>query len=56
MSRELRRDCPDCETERAFYLAAATSLHLGRKKKWHCPECEYGFVRIDGAVDTGANA
>lgn len=56
MSEELRRDCPDCGTERTFYIAASTALHLGKKRKWHCPDCEYGFVRIDGAVDTGADA
>jgi len=27
-------------------------VHLGTKMKWHCPECEYGFVQIDGNVDS----
>jgi len=49
----LERVCPDCDAERAFYRAASTELHLGEKTKWRCPECSYGFVRIDDAVDTG---
>jgi rubredoxin len=56
MSKSLRRTCPHCQTERDFYLAASTSLHLGKKTKWHCPECDYGFVRIDDVVDTRADA
>jgi hypothetical protein len=31
-------------------------MHLGEKVKWHCPECDYGFVRIDNAVDTSVRA
>lgn len=53
MATELERTCPACGTERTFYLAANTELHLGEKTKWTCPDCEYGFVRIDGDVDTG---
>lgn len=52
MSEELAAHCPVCETERSFYRAASTTVHMGTKVKWHCPECEYGFVRIDGTVDT----
>lgn len=52
MSMERERACPTCGEERAFYRAASTRLHLGTKVKWHCPECAYGFVTIDGAVDT----
>lgn len=48
MAQELDHDCPDCGTERTFYRAASTNLHLGEKVKWRCPECSYGFVRIDG--------
>lgn len=48
MAQELDFDCPECGTERRFYRAASTNLHLGEKVKWHCPECNYGFVRIDG--------
>lgn len=54
MSMELTRTCPNCEEERNFYLSASTNLHLGEKTKWICPECNYGFIRIDGAIDTGA--
>lgn len=56
MTQELTRRCPDCETERAFYLAASTNLHLGEKTKWTCPECGHSFVKIDGTVDTGDEA
>ena len=48
----LERVCPECGDEREFYRAASTELHLGEKTKWRCPECSYGFVRIDGEVDT----
>ena len=53
MSLAVERDCPDCETSREFYQAASTRHHLGVKEKWHCPECDYGFVTIDG-IDTSA--
>lgn len=49
-------ECPHCETERTFYLAARTNLHLGTKRKWHCPECDWGFVRIGDALDTSVDA
>lgn len=50
---ELSEGCPECG-ETAFYRAASTQVHLGEKVKWKCTnrDCEYGFVRIDGAVDT----
>lgn len=53
---ELTTECPQCGTERTFWLTARTNVHLGRKEKWHCSECEYGFVRIDDVVDTSATA
>lgn len=56
MARELEHSCPRCETERTFYRAAATNLHLGLKTKWYCPECGYGFIRIDGNIDSSASA
>jgi rubredoxin len=56
MSKTLERACPDCGTDREFYLAASTSLHLGPKTKWACPECGHSFVRIGDAVDTGVHA
>lgn len=52
MALELERECPGCGGERTFYRSAATYLHLGLKTKWSCPECGYGFVRVDG-IDTG---
>jgi predicted RNA-binding Zn-ribbon protein involved in translation (DUF1610 family) len=54
MSLSLEDDCPDCGTEE-FYKAASTRLHLGVKQKWHCPNCDYGFVTING-IDTSASA
>jgi rubredoxin len=56
MDEELTRECPHCETERNFSLAARTTLHLGTKRKWHCPECNYGFVRIGEVLDTNVDA
>lgn len=55
MSDVLERDCPQCGTSREFYRAASTLLELGEKRKWHCPDCDYGFVIIDG-IDTSATA
>jgi transposase-like protein len=52
MAMELEEHCPDCGEQRTFSRAASTNVHLGRKVKWYCPECDYGFVRIDGVVDT----
>jgi len=56
MSLEREHECPTCGETKAFYRAASTELHLGEKVKWHCPDCDYGFVTIDGAVDTGVTA
>jgi transposase-like protein len=47
----MERDCPECGATE-FRLIARTRLHLGEKAKFRCSECDYGFVRIDGAVDT----
>jgi rubredoxin len=52
MTDELTHDCPSCGEPRSFYRAASTEVHIGTKVKWHCPECDYGFVRIDSDVDT----
>jgi len=49
---ETDASCPACAEERTFYRAASTTLHLGEKVKWRCPECDYGFVRVDGEIDT----
>lgn len=50
---ELEEGCPQCG-ETTFYRAASTQVHLGKKVKWRCTgdDCWYGFVRIDGTVDT----
>lgn len=52
MSLEMDHECPNCGETRSFWKTASTEMHLGRKVKWDCPECDYGFVQIDGAVDT----
>jgi len=49
----MERECPECGA-REFRLIARTNLHLGEKTKLQCSECDYGFVQIDGAVDTGS--
>jgi transposase-like protein len=46
MAQELERECPSCGETRTFSLAASTTLHLGTKTKWRCPECNHAFVRI----------
>ncbi|WIV66552.1 hypothetical protein [Natrialbaceae archaeon AArc-T1-2] len=47
MAHELEHECPECGAD-TFYRVASTTVHLGEKVKWHCVDCEYGFVRIDG--------
>jgi transposase-like protein len=54
MPMQTTRECPRCGTERTFYLVASTELHLGRKTKWLCEECDYKVVTIDGDVDSTA--
>jgi rubredoxin len=56
MSMDVERHCPHCDGTKTFYRAASTTLHLGEKVKWHCPDCTYGFVTIDETVDTGVKA
>ena len=56
MTMDLEHYCPECEEYRTFWKVASTTMHLGTKTKWHCAECDHGFVRIDGEVDTGATA
>ena len=53
MSLELTHDCPSCDDEETFYRAASTTLHLGEKTKWRCPNCSYTFVKING-IDSSA--
>jgi ribosomal protein L37AE/L43A len=54
MSLEREHDCPVCEESQTFYRAASTELHLGTKIKWHCPDCDYGFVTIGDEIDSSA--
>jgi rubredoxin len=56
MSLEREDYCPQCEADKTFYRAASTSLHLGEKVKWGCPDCDYGFVTIDDDPVTGTEA
>ena len=55
MAMELEHDCPGCGTM-TFYRAASTTLHLGTKIKWQCPDCDYGFVQINGIDSSEATA
>ena len=55
MTQSLERECPGCGESREFYKAASMEIQLGTKEKWHCPECDYGFVTIDD-IDTSASA
>jgi transposase-like protein len=52
MALELDHYCPVCGEDHTFWRAASMTLHLGEKTKWRCPECNYGFVRIDGDIDS----
>lgn len=52
MSLSLEEECPTCGGDE-FYRAASTRMQLGTKVKWHCTECAYGFVTIDG-IDSRA--
>lgn len=56
MALDMEHYCPDCGGEQTFWRVASTQMHLGEKVKWTCGECDYGFVRIDDAVDTSASA
>ena len=53
MTLSLEHDCPECGDPWGFYCAASTGMYLGTKEKWHCPECDYGFVVV-GDIDTPA--
>lgn len=51
---ELEHHCPECGEETTFHLMASVELHLGRKTKWYCGECDYEMIRIDGDIDSTA--
>jgi predicted RNA-binding Zn-ribbon protein involved in translation (DUF1610 family) len=53
---ELQHYCPECGEDQQFWMTARTELKLGRKRKYSCAECDYGFVRIDETVDTSVEA
>lgn len=52
MSSSFEAGCPDCGSAE-FYQSASMQIQLGRKKKWRCTDCEYGFVTING-INTSA--
>lgn len=54
MTREMQHYCPHCDAERTFYKSASTMMHLGRKTKWYCEECDYQLVKFDGDIDSTA--
>ena len=56
MSLECERECPVCDERRVFYRAASTTLRLGEKVKWRCPECGYAFVTIGEAITSNSPA
>lgn len=56
MSLECDHDCPACGETRTFYRAASTTLRLGEKVKWRCPDCGYSFVTIGEDIDSSATA
>lgn len=53
MALEIEQECPNCGGAE-FWRSASTLVALGEKVKWRCGTCDYGFVRIDGTVDTSA--
>ena len=52
MTLQMDHDCPRCEGVQEFWRTAATTLHLGKKTKWRCSECDFGFIRINGIDST----
>jgi len=56
MSLERDYDCSACDEERTFYRAASTTLRLGEKVKWRCPECGYSIVTIGDDIDSTVTA
>jgi rubredoxin len=51
MSLEMEYDCPECESSQ-FWKTASMEIHLGKKTKWRCSDCGYGFIRIGGDIST----
>jgi len=48
MSLEAEHECPECGGTRTFWKTASMNLHLGKKTKWQCAECDYGFIQVNG--------
>ncbi|MFW5939137.1 MAG: hypothetical protein ACOCSD_00510 [Halolamina sp.] len=55
MTLEAEHDCPECGGTRTFWKVAAMNLHLGKKTKWHCADCDYGFIEVNG-ISTAQSA
>jgi rubredoxin len=56
MSLEHEHECPVCDERQVFYRAASTTLRLGEKVKWRCPDCGYCFVTIGNDIDSSVTA
>jgi endogenous inhibitor of DNA gyrase (YacG/DUF329 family) len=56
MSLEMVRHCPECGEETTYWLSASTLVHLGKKTKWHCSECDHSVVRIGEEIEADAYA
>lgn len=54
MGLSMEHHCPECDSTQEFYRSASTFIQLGTKVKWRCPDCGYGFVRING-IDTSSD-
>lgn len=54
MALEQDHYCPSCGATKAFYRSGSTLLHLGEKVKWACPDCDYGFIEVNGIVSDEA--
>ncbi|SFR61739.1 DUF7838 family putative zinc beta-ribbon protein [Halogeometricum limi] len=52
MSMEIERECPSCGETATFWKTAYMEIHLGKKTKWRCAECGYGYIQIDGDIST----
>lgn len=47
----MERDCPECDSNK-FWKTAYMEIHLGKKMKWRCSDCGFGFIEIDGNIRT----
>ncbi|QIQ75786.1 hypothetical protein GL213_04160 [Halogeometricum borinquense] len=51
MSLEMEYDCPECDSTK-FWKTAYMEIHLGKKTKWQCNDCGYGFIQINDDITT----